>query len=325
MATPQPLMLSKLPKALMESYINDLSDARSLSSLSLSCRTYRDLYRNKLKAKELLHYVLNSSEVNKKLALEIIAAYPSAILTLATGREVYRTKEGVIACKNKRGFTTPLKAAAQCGDIPFVIRMLARVSAHQMPTAILQLQSLKKAGATPTDPHSYAFWGLSELRSAYKAYLDPALNQALVAANEWDELADICGHLGEAHKNLPWFLLQVFCRPVPHAPDLPDFTVEPERVCRFFDGSDLDISSFGAVSCRALYKGMHDVVRAGGWGWSCVDGVPRAAARADSLAVDSLCKVLTSELDKIIQSAEPTAGVIPAAAEADSPARPALS
>jgi len=321
MATPQPLMLSKPPKALMESYISDLSDARSLSSLSLSCRAHRDLYRNKLKAKELLHYVLNSSEVNKKRILKLIAAYPSAILTLATGREVYRTKEWSIACKNKRGLTTPLKAAAQCGDMPFVKRMLARVSAHQMPTAILQLQSLKKAGATPKDPHSYTFWGLPELPSAYKAYLGPA--PALIATEQWDELEVLGGRLGEAYKNLPWFLLQVFCRPVPHEP-LPDFTVEPERVCRLFNGSDLDISSLGDVFCVVLHKGA----RAGSSWHRCGYYAPSRLGfwlLLDSLAMDSLCKVLTSDLDKIIQSAELSAGVIPAAAEAGSPARPALS
>jgi len=311
MASPRPLTLSSLPKELMNSYLGALSDARSLSNLACTCLKNRDICRKIRSAQELLHCVLNSSEANKKRIVELITADPSIILMPVAGKEVYPIKDGKTDIKNDRGVTTPLEAAARCGDMPVVKMMFATIPMSQKQTAIDRLQALKKPGATPTDTHSYAFWGLPELRAAYPVYLERAA--AAQATRGFDAVKQLYGDLGDTQKNLPWFLLQIFCRPLPlgtlaHFATLPpDFTVEPKRDCivASTDGLDaipLDVASLGRGTFTALYKGWWVSPRSLSVRAGELTKRFMTLARADSLVMTTLETVLTSELDKIIQA-----------------------
>lgn len=258
------------------------------------------------KASKLLFYVLNINVERKKQILELISLESktqseeskaqsetqSIILMRATAEEFFYN-----TTQRKKLWTnvSPIEAAAKCGDFHLVRLMFDSLPDRQKMQALEQLKAVRASRKILAEAGSY-ITGLVELRNAYNAYLEPY--DALVAAENWNELNKLCGLLGDAHRNLPAFLLQVFCNPVPHHP-LPDFTKEPLRACVLWGGAALDISSIGGSTFCALYKG-----RAAPSAWVCVArrGPMLWAAGVDSAAIDSLYKVLPSELDKIIDT-----------------------
>lgn len=297
-----------IPKYKMSDLSNDLTkykmgpflDEKGLSRLACTCTIYRNLLKDTCfhteKAAELLFYVLNPNKTNLNCMEELLSEWQkkevqSIILTRVSGHEVYFSKK-LTAWVSKRKWIniSSLEAAAQCGDVHVVRRLLEKIPDNQRTQALEQLEGVKKK-CTTIEPCSY-ICGLIDLRSAYKEYVEPY--RALESARNWDELDKRWGLLGKAQKNLPWFLLQVFCNPIRHQP-IPDFTKEPVRHCRLCDNSDLDLDLFYTGAHRALCKGDGGLaVR--DFGSNAEGGM----VSFDVLAIKRLCEVLPTELDKVI-------------------------
>jgi hypothetical protein len=208
---------------------------------------------------------------------------------------------------------SPLEAAFKCGDFHLVNRLLARIPINQKGEALVQLRKAQSECATNI-PGSYLY-DLTRLSAIYEEFLGPYDN--LMNTHNWNELYRLWGHIGEAQKSLSWFLLQVFCNPIPHHP-LPNFNLEPRRDCLMRDNTHLDLDSIGFGSCNfsggmarygtplisyhALLKGTNVGGPEEAWpGMVLVPTMP-TMARADLLAINSLREAVQQALDQTIAS-----------------------
>ena len=261
----------------------------------------KEAERLHFKARELLFCVLNTNtDANRKQMDELLvesqaAGHQSIILTRVSSQEFYSNAQNQILPRANRVWThpiSPLEAVFKCGDFHLVRRLLARIPENQKREALVQLQNAKTECAANI-PGNYLY-DLARLSAAYKEYLGSYDN--LVQTNNSNELNRLWGCIGEAQKNLSWFLLQVFCNPSPHDP-LPNFNLEPRRDCRLRDNTTFDLDSIGLSSSYALYKGRRVGVEAvatpislGWWG--------EPVACFDLPAINSLCDVVQRELDQ---------------------------
>lgn len=292
--------MSDLPASVTQFTVGPFLDESSLSVLSRTCTLYRDLFKgtrsDRGKASTLLFCVLNPNEANLK-RIQALLSEPqqeikSIILIRVSGHEVYFSiKQDKWVSKKKWINVSPLEAGALCGDVHLVRRLLEKIPDNQKTQALVQLQEIKKK-CTTDEAQSY-ICRLDNLRKAYKEYLEHYQN--LANTENWKEIDECWGLVGEAQKNLPWFLLQVLCDPIPHHP-IPDFTKEPPRACCLKYNEELDLDRFFAGSHYALNKGHRCYARS----WRARDA-GRIATLVDSVAIDSLYEVLPAELDKVIK------------------------
>lgn len=271
-------------------------DEKSLHALTLTCKNYQKKYKNtyqdKKVAAEMLHCVLNPTESNQKRFLELITEPkkdlngPPLYLIQNHGEEVYFNKAKVKKTKRMRWNTNVLEAILRTGNFH-----LAKTLFNSIPKAA-KTDALKQQ---IRDIKAKGIWGMSELQTAYKNFLDPW--KALYDAKKGKELNRLSGLIGLAQKeHLPWFSLYLFCHPGTHANA--NYTLAPNWVCILIRNAELDLDLFDVASINALYKGSLPVVACGergGW-----EAAPQMRME-DSVAFYRQCEVLSSEMDKAIK------------------------
>lgn len=304
--------MSYLSDDLIEQAIAPLQDINSLILFSRVSKRFSRLLGPKCGvAAELLFCVLNINTERKKRILEILSQHKedaeSIILIRTSGHEFYYN---TTICKKEWSDTSPLEAATKCGDIHLVRLLFDNVPLTQKDHAIAQLEGVKSSKKIASEPGSYIY-PLVDIRNAFKYFLEQS--EALTSENYSEiskELNKRCGLLGDAFKNLSWFLLQVFCVPSPSGRlrcDL-DFIQEPPRECIIWDRHwkkvPLNISAIGSSTERALCYGSGGVRVTGGI--SCAVGMDcGGSSRRDAREMDSLYETLPIVLDKIIASHRP--------------------
>lgn len=283
---------------------------RSLSCLVGTCHTFRNFaeigtcaeYKtNGRKAVELVSYVVNPTVDNLARMEAFLDKHSPAVqlaimLTRVSVKEEYISK-GKTKCKKQLPPLSSLEAAIlRCGD-PYVLNRLLQRLRHCLAVvpqnaeqAIAHLQHAQ-AQCRPEIPGNYRY-DLDCLLKAYRALLTPY--EALKKVENWSEIDRLNGCMGNTQFNLSWFLLQIFCNPVPHEP-IPDFKKEPERTCIVFCNEVLDLGFIGSEHSSALFKGSMNAPQ--------VDmAVGTTYCYMDLLALERLYEVLPSQINEVIES-----------------------
>lgn len=302
MSTPGTIMKLSTDLLKLESSFLDL---KSLSEQAKVCRSLRITSRAQLPfaaAAKLLDYVLNINDANRKKILDLIHApiesNKSIILIRADGDVRHfssKQKKEVIRLREKN--VSPLEAAALSGDF-FLVKILSdALPDDQKPEAGLQLLALKQR-----QDYLSAFFNLQKY---YHSYIkDPTSLKDYRISPLWEQV-------GEGHKKLSNFGLQVFSNPVSFESQDLDLTKEPLRSFHFFEeyfddeepnsffrdiGMDLD--AIGTGTGYALYKvNLSECQHRTGQYYKSISPIWNPPAKSDSKVVDRLCKLIPQQLD----------------------------
>ncbi len=262
MSTPKPLIFT--PSIDILKLQGSFLDIKSLHELSRTCKQFRDLHQKPLKSVELLDCVVNINEVKKQRIIAILSSLSLEARAIILEPTIHYITVEARALKQGRtrfNHTSPLQAAAICGDLFSVNRFLQALPPQLNPQAKAQLQEVRD--------HREFLSFLADLDRAYQVYIDhyQALKDAnidsyekLKAANQLDTIKTNFEQIGEKQKMVSNFVLQLFCRRISFAHQKP-CTLEPARDI-YIDGYDpkwdalrVTLHNVGTGTYSALIKG----------------------------------------------------------------------
>lgn len=310
--------ISHLSAALIKYQVSFFQN-KDLCAVAQTSKHFLKLLVLQCAASELLFCVLNINETGRRRIKEILSKLTnskrivesqSIILTRVMGIEWHGDgsgREGISSffykrdpnlCKRVWKNVSPLEAAAKCGDIYLLRKMLKKVPIKERTLAISQLEGVKATRTIASEPGSF-ICGLFELHNAYKTYL-AVLELHNLKERDYGlkRVIELREFLGDAQKKLSTCLLHAFCNPFRSS----GYKYEEvfSRMTTIIWGANyryFDANKIGKGTGSALASEERHERYMMSYSW-CAEN---SAAERDSKIISELYRVLPVELDKIIE------------------------